>query len=164
MQLVEQIKVHVRYKDHLRIRGCLRTLAIGRESEIARREHTRLGVLYIHIMHTRQVAHAARYHHEALILDRPGLSTHTNPRVTVLRIRKERHEEDLHPLVGHDTGKLREFHVITDQHADPGAIRVKRLHHLPARESPALLLVRGDMYLLVHLVGAVTTDQVSHVI
>ena len=89
MQLVEQIKVHVRYKDHLRIRGCLRTLAIGRESEIARREHTRLGVLYIHIMHTRQVAHAARYHHEALVLDRPGLGTHTNPRVTVLRIRKE---------------------------------------------------------------------------
>ena len=115
-------------------------------------------------MHTRQVAHAARYHHEALVLDRPGLSTHTNPRVTVLRIRKERHEEDLHPLVGHDTGKLREFHVITDQHADPGAIRIKRLHHLPTRESPALLLVRGDMYLLVHLVGAVTTDQVSHVI
>ncbi len=66
--------------------------------------------------------------------------------------------------IGHDTGKLREFHVIADQHADPGAIRVKRLHHLPARESPALPLVRGDMYLLVHLVGAVTTDQVSHVI
>ena len=51
-------------------------------------------------MHTRQVAHAARYHHEALVLDRPGLGTHTNPRVTVLRIRKERHEEYLHPLVG----------------------------------------------------------------
>lgn len=58
------------YKSWRRSRR-LRTLAIGRESEIARREHTRLGVLYIHIMHTRQVAHAARYHHEALVLDRP---------------------------------------------------------------------------------------------
>ena len=54
-------------------------------------------ILYIHVVHARQVAYATGYHHKALVLDGTGLGANPYALLSVLRIRQIRYEEDLHP-------------------------------------------------------------------
>ena len=89
---------------------------------------------------------------------------HPHARIAVLRIREEGHEEDLHPLVGHDARQLGELHVVADQHADTRAVRVEGLDHPSAAQAPALHLVGRDVDLLVHVVRAVAAAEEPHVV
>ena len=164
MKLAQQVQVHVRDEDHLRVRCRLGTLPIGREGEIARRENTRLGILDVHVMHTWQITHAASDGYEALILDRSGLGADTDTRIAILRIGQERHEKNLHSLIGHDARQLRKLHVVTDQDTDLGAIGLESLDGASSSKAPALTLIRRDMNLLVCLVSTVTTAKEPDVV
>ena len=115
-------------------------------------------------MHAGKVADAAGNGHETLVLDGPGLCADPHARVSVLRVGEERHEEDLHALVGHDARQLGELDVVADQHADAGAVRVEGLHHAAAAQTPALHLVGRDVHLLVHVVGAVAAAEEADVV
>ena len=164
MQLAQKVQIDIGHKNHFRVRRSLRPASVGGESKIARSKHPGLRILYIHVVHARQVAYATGYHHKALVLDGTGLGTNPYARVSVLRIRQIGHEEDLHPLVGHNARQFGELHIVTNQHADFGTIRIERLQHTAPGQSPALGLVGRDMYLLIHLITAVATAQEAYVI
>ena len=86
MQLSEQVQINVGNQNHFRIRSGLGTFSVCRESKVARREHTGLRILNVHIMHTRQVTHTSGNHHEALVFDGTGLSADTHTGIGILRI------------------------------------------------------------------------------
>ena len=102
VQLVQQVQVNVRNKDHLRIGRRLRTPSVRRKSEIAGREDSGARILNVHVVHLGQVAHTACDHHETFVLDGAGMGADLHARIGILRIREERHEENLHPLGGHN--------------------------------------------------------------
>ena len=164
MQLVEQVEVHVGDENHLGVRRRLGAFPVRREGEVAGREDSGLGILDVHVVHAGQVADAAGDHHEAFVLDGTGLGADADAGVTVLRIRQEGNEKDLHPLVGHEAGKLGELDVVANQDADFGAVCLERLHHLAPAEAPALDLVRRNVDFLVHLVRAVAAAEEAHVV
>ena len=83
--------------------------------EITRSKHSRLCILNIHIVHTRQITHTTGYNDKTFILDCPCLSTNTYTGITVLSIGEEWNKQNLHSLIGHDTRKLGKFHIITNQ-------------------------------------------------
>lgn len=102
VELVEQVEVNVGYENHLGVGRSLRSLAVVGESEVARREHGTLSILYVHVVHTGQVAHTARNGHIALVLDGTGLGAYTHTGVSVLGIGHEGHEEYLHAVLSHE--------------------------------------------------------------
>ena len=67
-------------------------------------------------------------------------------------------------MVGHNARQFGELHIVTNQHADFGTIRIERLQHTAPGQSPALGLVGRDMYLLIHLITAIATAQEAYVI
>ena len=78
VQLVEQREVDIRHENHLGVGRCFCSLAVVGECEVARSEHCRLGILYVHVVNARQVAHASGYCHVALVLDGACLGTVSN--------------------------------------------------------------------------------------
>ena len=145
MQFVQKIQIDVRNEDHLRI-GCrLSPFPICREGEVAGREDSRPGVLDIHVVHLGQVAYAAGDHHEAFVLDGAGMGAHLHARIGILGVGKERHEEDLHPLGGHNARELRKLHVVANQHADLRAVRLECFDRFAAAQSPTFHLVGRDV-------------------
>ena len=159
MQLVQQVEIDVGDKNHLRIGRSLGALAVRREGKVARREDTRLGILDVHVVYTRQVADATRNDHEAFVLDGAGMGADLDTAISVLRIGHEGDEQNLHALVGHDARQLGELHVVADQDAYLGTIRLERLQRLASAQTPALDFVGRDVYLLVHLVRAVAAAE-----
>ena len=101
MKLVQKVQINIRNENHLGIRCCLRTLAVVREGEVARSEYGTLGILDIHVVNTRQVAHTTRNGYIALILDGTRLGTNSYSGVSILRIGHERNEENLHAILCH---------------------------------------------------------------
>ena len=161
MQLAQQIKVNIRHKNHFRVRSRFGTLSVGRESKVTRCKHTRLGILDVHVVHARQIAHAAGNHDKAFVLDGAGLSADTHTRISVLCIGKERNKQNLHALVGHQTRKFGELHIITDKHANLRAVRIKSLHTLASAQAPALHFVGSDVN---HLVCSVAAAKETNII
>lgn len=164
VQLVQQVEVDVGDKNHLRIGRSLGALAVRGEGEVTRREDTRLGILDVHVVYTRQVADTTCDDHEAFVLDGAGVGTDLDAAVSVLRIGHEGDEQNLHALVGHDARQLGELHVVADQDAYLGTIRLERLQRLASAQTPALDFVGRDVYLLIHLVRAVAAAEEAHVV
>ena len=164
VQLVQQVEVYIGHKNHLRVGRGLGAHAVRGEGEVARGEDATLCILDVHVVHAGQVAHAAGDDHEALVLDGTGMGADLDAAVGILRVGQEGNEEDLHPLVGHDAGQFGELHVVAYQDAYLGAIRLEGLNHLASAQAPALDFVGGDVYLLVHLVGAVAAAEEADVV
>ncbi len=115
-------------------------------------------------MHTRQIAHTSSYRHIALILNGTSLGAHPHSRVSILRISHEWHEEYLHTILRHQSGKLWELHVITDKDAYLATVGIECLDMASSAQPPALLLIRGYVYLLVHIYATISATEETHVI
>ena len=75
MQLVQQVQVDIRNKDHLRIGRRFGSPSVRRKSEVARGEDPGTCVLNVHVMHFGQVAHTAGDHYEAFVFNGAGVGT-----------------------------------------------------------------------------------------
>ena len=164
VQLVQQIQIDIRNQYHLRVGRGLGALAVRGEGEVARREDTRLGILNVHVVYTRQVADTTRNDHKTFVLDGAGMGTDLDTAIGVLRIGHEGDKQNLHALVGHDTRQLGELHVVADQDTYLGTIRIERLQRLASAQAPTFDFVRSDVYLLVHLVRAVAAAEEAYVV
>ena len=145
MQLVQQVQVDIRNKDHLRIGRRFGSPSVRRKSEVARGEDPGTCVLNVHVMHFGQVAHTAGDHYEAFVFNGAGVGTDLYARIGVLRIREERYEKNLHSFGGHNAREFRKLYVVADQYADFRAIRLECANRLAAAQSPTFHLVGRDV-------------------
>ncbi len=84
--------------------------------------------------------------------------------VAVFGVGPERHEENVHILVGQQSAQFRKLHVVADQNADAAGVGVENTQAVTALDRPVLALVGGDVNLLLLLHRAVAAHQIGDVV
>src|SRR5690606_15878525 len=110
------------------------------EGEITRRQDATLRVLDVHVGDARQVAHIAREHDEALVLDRPRLPAIAYAQVALAAVGAEGDEDDPRAFVRQAPRELGEFAVVTDEHADGADVRGDHIDAVAAADVPPVTL------------------------
>ena len=145
-------------------RGCHSAFAIGGESKVARGEHRRLCILYIHVVHAGQVAHTASNGYIALVLNGTCLCAYFYAGISVLRVGVEGHKQYLHTVGSHQARQLGKLNVIANKDAYAATVGVEGLHTVALAQAPAFLFIGGNMYLLVHIYRSIAAAKEAHVI
>ena len=115
-------------------------------------------------MNTWQVTHTTSNGYIAFILNGTCLCTDSHSRVGILRIGHKWNEEDLHTILCHQTGKFRELHIIADHDTNLTTISIKGLDMATAAQTPALLLIRSYVNLLVHIHATISTAKETDIV
>ncbi len=85
-------------------------------------------VVDIGVLDLRQVAGAARHHHEQVVFDGAGLGAMADAEIRRAIVRVVRAEQDLRALARGDARELGELDVVADVDGDTAAVGVEDLH------------------------------------
>ena len=100
----EQLDIDVMHHDGLDVRMTLRPDAITAETEVHRREDTRLRVVDIRVVHKGEITEATGGNDVDVIFDAARLSTIADAEIAMTLIGIERTKNDLSAVFGRDPG------------------------------------------------------------
>ena len=137
--------------------------AVARERKITGRQDAALRVLDVEVVDARQVAHVARQHDVALVLDRARLRAVAHAQIALAGVGAERHEQDHRALVDEVPAEFGELAVVADHDPDRPAVGHDRLRAVAAADAPPGALVGRGVQLVAGVQRAVAQRDVADV-
>ncbi len=111
-----------------------------------------------------QVARAAGNRDVHVVLDTSGLGTMPDTQIAVPRVRIERHEDDLRPLLSSDPRRFWKLDVVADLDRDLAAVGVEDLYPVARGDAPPFALAGRDMQLVLLTDRTIAAEEIRNVV